>query len=352
MLKGSSQAAISEGPRHLASRSLFLHVGIHKTASTYIQHRLKSNQSFLLRQGLLYPRRRRGHLRLVSALRQGNLRPWVKLLDRAERQANSPLISAEILSLVLAKPSRNGNCTVLSELLDFLDERGFQLQLFAFLRDQPTYLNSRYTQLIKRLYFSISFQSYLAKTMRSGGESSCDFEDLFGEALASNRVVCKFLPFRSGEGDPCERLLQAIGIVNCADLKPLDQRINAQPGWQAVWIAHHIARELRHKHPQAWKSSSCKARIRHSLESISLQRGWQAEPFQGLDEELLSRLEARYGSSNDRFAQRVWGCSWRDVFPRPNPESSPSGPRCPEERKELLALAEQLLAEGLANSPH
>jgi hypothetical protein len=304
----------------------------------------------LLQQGLFYTRRRREHQRLVGALRQGDFRLWGKLLDQAERQALCPLISAEILSLVLAKPSRSVSGSLLSALLDFLDERGFQLQLVAFLRDQPTYLNSRYSQLIKRPCFSRSFQSYLAKTMRSGGESACDFEALFGEALASDRVVFTFLPFRSGEGDPCDRLLQAIGVGNCADLRPLDQRINAQPGWQAVWIAHHITRKLRHQHPRAWRSSTCKARIRQSLENIALQHGWQAEPFQGLDEQLLSRLEARYGSSNDRFAQRVWGCSWRDVFPRPSPEPSPRGPRCQEERRELVALAERLLAEGLAST--
>lgn len=35
-------------------RSLVLHVGIHKTASTYIQHRLKRNL-IVLRQPLRYP---------------------------------------------------------------------------------------------------------------------------------------------------------------------------------------------------------------------------------------------------------------------------------------------------------
>ena len=53
-----------------------MHVGIHKTASTYIQHRLKRNQRFLRQQGLLYPGRRRDHMRLVKALSQGNLQPW------------------------------------------------------------------------------------------------------------------------------------------------------------------------------------------------------------------------------------------------------------------------------------
>lgn len=73
----------------MTARTLVLHVGIHKTASTYIQHRLKRNQPFLRAHGLLYPKRRRDHLRLVQALRQGNMRPWARLLGRAERQGRT-----------------------------------------------------------------------------------------------------------------------------------------------------------------------------------------------------------------------------------------------------------------------
>jgi len=335
----------------LAPSTLVLHVGIHKTASTYIQHRLKRNQPFLRQHGLLYPKKRRDHLRLVKALRQGNFRPWGNLLERAERKGCQPLVSAEILSLVLAEPSRSApGGTVLTDLLRFLAARGVELELVAFLRDQPAYLNSRYTQLIKRFYFASSFERYVAHTMRVGGGSACDFEELFGEALASPQVRCSFLPFRSGDGDPCERLLQAVGLSSCAGLQPLDQRANAQPGWQAVWIAQRLARLLRDLHPQAWRSPICKRRIREALERLAQEQGWQAEPFQGLNEPLLVRLEERYGASNERFAQRVWGCSWRELFPRPVPQPSPQAPRDRAERRALLAVAERLLAEGLGGA--
>lgn len=332
----------------LATSTLVLHVGIHKTASTYIQKRLKSNQPFLRRVGLLYPKRRRDHCRLAQALRNGDLTPWDRLLAQAARKGCRPLVSAEILSLVLARPSRSAPGSVLRAFLDALDERSTALELVAFVRDQPAYLNSRYTQLIKRLYFTSSFERYLMQTMRSEGESNCDFEDLFGEALACGRVRCTFLPFRSGDADPCERLLQAMGVSSCADLRPLEQRVNAQPGWQAVWIARRVARRLHNYHPSAWHSSACKVRIRKALERIALQQGWQAEPFQGLSDELLDRLEGRYGPSNERFAQRVWSCSWRDVFPRPTPGPGPRAPRTPAERRELATHARQLLVEGLA----
>lgn len=334
---------------HLPPGTLVLHVGIHKTASTYIQHRLKRNHSFLRQQGIFYPKRRRDHRRLVKALRQGNLFPWDRLLDQAQRKGCRPLISAEVLSLVLAQQSKAMRGSVLSELLAFLHQRGIQLELVAFVRDQPAYLNSRYTQLIKRFFFAISFERYIARTMRFGGESACDFEALFGEALSCDRLRCTILPFRAGEGDPCERLLQAVGVSSFAGMKPLDQRVNAQPGWQAVWLARRIARKLSLQHPKAWHSTACKTRIRKALDHLAIQQGWLAQPFQGLNDQLLTRLEDHYGASNERFAQRVWGCSWRDVFPRPSPQPSPRAPRNRAERRELVALADRLLAEAVGS---
>jgi len=329
------------------ARSLVLHVGIHKTASTYIQHRLKSNQSFLRQQRLLYPKRRCEHLELVKALRQGNLQPWEQLLHQAQSQGCRPLISAEILSLVLTEPSGNGGGSLLADLLQLLNRLEVGLELVAFVRDQPTYLNSRYTQLLKRFYLAMSFGRYVRQTLRRPGESSCDYLDLFAEALHRPEVSCHFLPFRSGEGDPCERLLQAVGVADLSGLQPLHQLANVQPGWQAVWVAHRIALHLSEQYPEAWNSSACKASIRAELERLAGEHGWTAEPFQGLNESLLNRIELRYGASNDQFAQQAWGCNWRDLFPRPTPQPSPRAPRTARERQLLLHLSEQLIALGL-----
>jgi hypothetical protein len=331
----------------VAARALVLHVGIHKTASTYIQHRLKGNLPFLRQQRLLYPRRRCDHLELVKALRTGDLKPWERLLRKAEREQCRALVSAEILSLVLCQRSRAGAGTVLAELLQLLNSMGVALELVAFVRDQPSYLNSRYTQLLKRFYLSIPFPRYVQQTLRAGGESKCDYLELFGEALDRPEVHCQFLPFRSGEADPCERLLQAVGLSDLAGLQPLEQQPNVQPGWQAIWIAQRIAGQLAEHHPQAWNSGACKIRIRDRLEALALEQGWPAEPFQGLNEALLNKIEQRYGDSNDRFAERVWGCGWRELFPRPTPPAMPMRPRSREERTALLALVDDLVAMGV-----
>jgi hypothetical protein len=330
-----------------------LHVGIHKTASTYIQHRLKANQPFLRQQGLLYPKLRCEHLQLVKALRQGDLQPWERLLRSAERKGCRALVSAEILSLVLMEPSRQGLGTLLADLLQLLTRLGMQLELVAFIRDQPTYLNSRYTQLLKRFYLSLTFSRYVQQTLLHGGESHCDYLEMFSEVLERPEVHSHFLPFRSGETDPCQRLLQAIGVFDLEGLNPLPTETNIQPGWQAVWIAQRISRQLAEQYPQVWRQSSSKVRMRARLEQMAAEQGWQAEPFLGLNESLLTQIEERYRSSNDLFARRVWGCGWRELFPRPIPPAMPMRPRSRQERQQLLALADELLEEAiqLTSSP-
>ncbi|TVS04615.1 MAG: hypothetical protein EA413_08665, partial [Cyanobium sp. PLM2.Bin73] len=330
-------------------RTLVLHVGINKTASTYIQHRLKRNRRFLRRRGLLYPRRRSEHLQLVKALSQGRMDPWTQLLQQARRQGLVPMISAEILSELLHQRRDPGAATtLLADLVAFLASRQMDLHLVAFVRDQPAYLNSRYTQLIKRFYFALPFRRFVRRAMAGTGKGACDYERLFTEALDHPAVTTTFLPFRSGEADPCDRLLAAIGVPDPQALPPLQQLANSQPGWKAVWLAQRLARRLRRHHPEAWRDGATKARLRQALERLAVKREWPAEPYQGVDGESLARLEQHYAASNERFARRVWGCSWRELFPRPQLKTSPTRPRSPQERRQLKALARQLLAETLS----
>ena len=68
------------------------------------------------------------------------------------------LISNEVLSHLLSlQPNQPGEClgTWLTEA--FLDE-GCRVSLIGFIRDQPSYLNSEYTQQVKQFGLNCSFQ--------------------------------------------------------------------------------------------------------------------------------------------------------------------------------------------------
>jgi hypothetical protein len=336
-----------------ATPTLLLHVGIHKTASTFIQHRLKANRPLLEANGLLVPRRRKDHLALVAALRQRRFEPWAALLEQAAAQGCQPLISAEVLSLELARvaePDQPASRSRLSWLQRQLERQGIGLVVAGYVRDQPAYLNSRYTQLIKRFYLSSHFEGYV-KAVLAGRrqESLCDYQRLFGEALEHPGITTHLLPF-PGVGDPCERLLAALGFARGADLAPLARPlVNSQPGWRAVWLARWLAHRLRRDHPAHWQQAATRRRLRRQLEQLAQREQWPAEPFQALTPDLAHQIQLHYAASNAWLAQRAWGGSWAEQLPPQEPPPLRCRPATLQERRELVGLGRGLLKAELSH---
>lgn len=330
--------------------TLHLHVGIHKTASTYIQHRLKNNQKFLRRRRIFYPHSRSDHLSLLKAFRCQEANLWDDLLRQASREGcHDVLVSAESFSLALSARARGNSLdsacgpSNVDWLAQLAADRGCALKIYAFVRDQGDYLLSRYTQLIKRFYFALDFPGYVDRVMEGGSESECDYQVLFGDVLNRPDITSVFLPFIKGVVDPCERLLQCMAIEKLDDLQPLREAYaNVQPGWRAVWIAQRVARRLRRSDPDRWKSAAVKAALRSELEAAALKNNWMSEPFSALTADLRVRIDSHYRQSNNIFAQQVWGRKWFDVVPKRTDSISSVVPIQTLERAEKQRLKQEV----------
>ena len=140
-----------------------LHIGMHKTGSTAIQRRLVANGSLLDRYRISFDDDSKKHLK--QAARKKDFSLWRQKLRRARRNNSTLLISNEVLSHLLApQPNQPSEClgTWLTEA--FLNE-GCSVTLIAFIRDQPSYLNSQYTQHVKKFGLGCSFQTYARRMM-------------------------------------------------------------------------------------------------------------------------------------------------------------------------------------------
>ena len=159
---------------------LILHIGMHKTASTTIQKRLKGNNQRLEEFGFRYAAKERKTL--LKAVQTKNFKPWRELLREAETQGMTPIVSHEAFSHVLCRPQSSGKPACIGDwLLKKLSQTGGSVTVIGFLRDQPSYLNSHYTQHVKRFATAQSLEAYAEKAMRpSIGKRSCDPEQLFG----------------------------------------------------------------------------------------------------------------------------------------------------------------------------
>ena len=70
---------------------LILHIGMHKTASTTIQRRLKANNPKLQDFGFRYAAKERKTL--LKAVRKKNFKPWRKLIRQAQTEGFTPIVS-------------------------------------------------------------------------------------------------------------------------------------------------------------------------------------------------------------------------------------------------------------------
>ena len=338
-------------------RTVVLHVGMHKTASTYIQKRLRKNRGLLRRHGVLLPARRRQDRALLDGLVNGQWKPWRRWLNRAEARGCQLLISHEALSCALPKKGVGKFETRGCWLAEKLRANGWQLKIVGFIRDQESYLNSRYTQLVKRLTVQVDFESYVTRVMNESTISECDLMTLFGWLKKAPEIETVFIPFgssldRNGRSiqtrpDPYEQLLGELPLLKkiANQSRPARSR-NEQPGRLGVALARAISTHLAEQDPITLRKHQ-KA-LRAVIERHAKQQHWPEQPFNGLDAELRQTIRHRYEYTNREFCQTFWpSVQWDDLFPA-QPETLPTTISPEQHRKEtayLTALRNRLIAD-------
>ena len=299
---------------------LILHIGMHKTASTTIQKRLKGNNQRLEEFGFRYAAKERKTL--LKAVRKKNFKPWRKLIRQAQTEGFTPIVSHEAFSHILCRPRSAKDSRCLGDwLLKKLNQAGVDVTVIGFVRDQPSYLNSHYTQHVKRFATAQSLEAYAAKAMKpSIGKRTCDPEQLFGWLDKQPSVHAVFFPYgRSitpppslGDGpkEPFAQVIHCLGIPETVQFKPVDNQ-NSQPGDLAIRTALQLSQELKREGVRLGKRAK---RARTLLCREAERRNWMETPYMGVDSRLNRRIRAHFAAANNRFANRIWGCPWDQIF--------------------------------------
>ena len=311
-----------EGPLR---RTLHLHAGPHKTASTYLQARLQANRRALERQGLRYPTPwgEHSHRQLARALQAGRFEALEQLLARHRRWDGDLLLSAEHFAPLVS------DGTALARLQRLSEEAGFALHVLSVVRPQAELLNSFYAHGLGRLYGAPSFPAYVRAQLagrRLRGPARrrwirmaplvLDPEQRYGALLQQAGVRASFLPLVPRRRDPFEQLLELLGLP-AGDWRPAPaSQANEQLGRRGLGLAYLLNRELdslplRRDRLIAEHGLN---RLVEQIRALARRRGWVEERFSGWQPRALRLLEAGLGPANARFAQRVWGCGWQEVF--------------------------------------
>ena len=321
-------------------RELVIHAGTHKTASSYLQSRLAANRDQLAQAGVLvrYPGKpARKHKPLAAALAKERWPLWHRYLRGLPAQPSMVLLSAEQFTQPLAKRRR------LEALVALLEQEGFRLHVLCFLRDQPDYINARYVHSSRRLYHCQDFDTYVQAQLAER-QHIYDYNRLFAPLLNHPQVRCTFLPYGSALGDPFVRMLVALGVVppeqGWAAADP--SKGNVQPGCRGVWLARAVGQRLQALGVPGRALANTGAVVRRIAEA----QGWPDDRYCGFDPAAAAAVAAHYCAANDAFAQRVWGCRWRDRVPAVSMERRQYEPPVSgSERQGLERLVDQALAD-------
>lgn len=299
---------------------IILHIGMHKTASTTIQKRLTANNKLLQDFGYVYIAKEREAL--LKAVEKKNFKPWLKLIRNTANHGSTPIVSHEAFSHVLCRKLSSKKTTCLGDwLLKKLNKAGVSVVMIGFIRDQPSYLNSHYTQHVKRFVTALFLEDYAAKAMRPTlQKTTCDPVQLFGWLEHHTSVQTNFFPYgrsitpqpqqQHAANDPFAQLVQCLGIPDSVAFAKVDN-LNAQPGDLAIRAALQLSQELKQEGLRLGKKANL---ARTLLCREAKQRHWDQTPYIGLNQELNQRIQDHFSSSNNRFAERVWGCPWDQIF--------------------------------------
>ena len=191
-------------------RTVFVHVGTHKTGSTAIQHFLAQNEAALAAAGIYVPRTGRlaahaegcGHHNIALELSENpRYDPLLGSLTQLAAELatcgySRACISSEEFESLHDKPAN------LRRLRDTFAAIGFGTLVVLYLRPQADYLESLYSELAKSSWY-LNFKTFLATVLEeaeiSGAGVSFAYERLIGRfagVIGPNCIIVR--PYKRG----------------------------------------------------------------------------------------------------------------------------------------------------------
>lgn len=293
----------------------FLHIGPHKTGTTAIQQSLFNDERRLARHGVYYPpvvdlvsgRRRNNHTPLSrpNNFKLGNLLQspyWAELARQLALVDDSVVISSEHFA------ERMKHDEVYDQIIDFFHERDFRVVIVAFVRDQPAWLNSWYTQDQRNFSSQRSLAEFRDHAIEAGLLDPWRF---LGRPMNDPRVEVRVVAFESALATGLARAFyDAIGVSG--DFAPSEQRhVNPNLGHKGLFAAQEIMRRVETR----VRSMPNYVQLYESFKILMSERGWERRAYVGVTDEDVDVLRERYAASNDLFSRRWFNCDWEGACP-------------------------------------
>lgn len=230
-----------------AATQLYLHIGMPKTGTTYVQSVLHAGAAQLEEQGLtLLPASRQGNFRLSVAVRGGGSGTVVTRFGKRLRKVRTPR--------VLASDEMLGGATS-EQIADFLAVCGdAEVHVVLSVRSLSRLLPSTWQQRVQQRGESPSLEDFLAAVTSREGELAerwwrergvVQALERWAEQVPLERMHVITMP---GAGSDPRSLLERHGSVLGIDVSVLDEGV-AKPNVSLGWAQAEVLRQVKDRVP-------------------------------------------------------------------------------------------------------
>lgn len=329
------------------TRTLYLHIGAHRTATTSIQRFLVRQFDALVAAGCLLPLRKPRHFEMMNAIFDGSRKVDDVAADLNRRADKKPV---PITKLIVTDEDISMRRD-LSRLARFRDH--FDVKVIYSMRRQDLWLESWYFQNIKWQWnpslSHITFDQFLARRAEFHWIHYARYvrhlEDVFGP---ENLLLSVFEPAQMPSG-PVQHFCRQLGLDPLIGGAP-GPHINASMSAAMVEFTRHL--------PMHEFTPPQRERLRRALEAVDRRSlghsGKQSERL--LPPDLRAALLAEYEMGNTALARRHFGRDHLFEAPCPDKETTLAQMKIPSSNTDLMAqfvapLLRELVVGG-AGAPH
>lgn len=213
---------------------LYIHIGLHKTGSTFLQFCLDANRRRLARHGYVYPYiaddryYRFQHVVLARAIAAGDIEFPAQIVRDGFAAAGNVILSAERLAPISARHENT-----LARWLDLCRQGGRGVKAIVYLRRQDLYAQSLYRHAVRapETRLTLTFQDFLAQR-RPRLDYWTMLQPWYRLVGPGNLVVRPYEPGQWQGNDLLADFLHAIGLADAKRLKvprsPANRSYNAR----------------------------------------------------------------------------------------------------------------------------
>lgn len=331
------------------TRTLYLHIGSHRTATTSIQSFLHRNFDALVENGCLLPFRKPRHVGLINDIFDGN-RKVPEVAKDLKKRADNKAPAAEISRIILSDEDVSMRHDV-SRLGAFREH--FDVKVVYSLRRQDLWLESWYFQNVKWQWnpslSHCTFDEFLARREEFHwihyDRYVRHLEDVFG---AENILLNVFEKSQMPEGPVATfcRMTANEALIGAAP----EPHVNSSMSATMVEFARHL--------PMDELAPPQRHSLRRSLEAVDRDvlghTGKQSERLMPLD--LRQAILAEYEAGNRALAARYFDREDLFLEPLPAPDMPLAQLTIPQDSAEMLAqfvapLVRQMAMDGFFSTP-